>query len=220
MPHERFQERLRRIKDTQEEIFVADDERQITRISKDKEGNIVIPPEILLALGLIVASDGSIKKVTDANGRILVSDLGGSPPELLQDTSTGTGVATINITAGIWDILVVSTSFKMAADVADRTAELNMPSIGLQGVAATDPGNFYLTPALTLSASQYGYIVYMPSGEDHLRTIDNGARGVTADQWPKSLTVNAGARFEAELTANEVAADLLGIDVIARRIDV
>jgi len=130
------------------------------------------------------------------------------------NTSTAAGGATLAVPTGkIWDVLVIQATFLVDATVADRTCALFTPDLGLTGVAGTQPAQFFAASTVTASASQYAYILWF-KGEDAIWTNDNGAVGRTEDEFPRTLTLNAGADIFAKITANKAAADNQGLDII------
>lgn len=209
----RFLERFRRIKDTQEEIFTADDERQITPILKDKEGNIKLSPQDLLGLGLILGSDGALKNLTDSNGRIQVAVPGafGEIQRVIHIPIDNSDAA-IAVTAGeIWDIILVVGEL-VAAGVATRSFQINVNPIPL--IAIVNSVGF-ATSGFNVLDGQDAFIL-MPDESYHWKNV-NGSDSVVANENPFEVPLVGGESINTTWT-NKNAADRSSLRVLYRKV--
>jgi len=161
----------------------------------------VISPQLL---GLISNSGGSALKRSK-----LIGDL-----KYATTASTAGTVSAVEVGTGkIWDVLAIQCEFLADATVIDRTANLYIPETGMETVAGTSPTTQFDPDALTLSASQYGYIIWM-KGEDAVFYNDNGTTTRSEDDLPRALWLRAGGDIQAKISANGQAGDNTGLSVI------
>lgn len=133
----------------------------------------------------------------------------------------GAGVAQQLVTAGeIWEIVAIFASFHMSGVAAARTCELEIssyltwPNDVRGGVYA----NEIVDLAIVLNANEDGFI--WMNGRNFV-TLDTA--GVVADTAAAEslfpLFLVGGFSIEADITANADADDMMGIDVLYRRVD-
>lgn len=109
-------------------------------------------------------------------------------------------------------------SFLMDANVADRSCRLYIPEVGLVGVAGTSPTSHFLTNyQITLSASQYGYIIL--AGPNYAFLNDNGVVTNSSNLLLSLLPLwlVEGADIQAKPATNPQVTDKSGIDVLYRK---
>jgi hypothetical protein len=132
--------------------------------------------------------------------------------------ASGTAATAADITTQsdvITEVLTLQAGFKVDATVADRTCRLLIPELGLISLAASSPTTLFAANSLTLSASEYGYIINV--GGIQVWLCDNGTVTTqsSASLLP-GLWVGPSAVFRADITANAQAGDLQDLWMICR----
>lgn len=119
----------------------------------------------------------------------------------------------------VWKAVLIQATFLADANVADRTCNIMIPDIGMGGIAGASPGSLLMSPTVSLSATQYGYLVVPTGTAAYCHVTDNGVVGQQLKYWGCPQWFNAGADIQAKIVTNPQATDKSGIDVLYREYD-
>lgn len=203
-----------RLKVLQDELIALGDKQVRYEVKKVGADQYMIDGDTFKALGLAVSNVGTLFEANDAYGARKVTE----EHSIVHGTATGNLGATLSVPTGkMWEVLTIQCSWLMDATVADRTCNFRMPETGLGGVAGSSPSNLLAEPAaMTLSASQFGYITIGNAGNQRAHQCDNGTGATSTYYWGCPFWLNAGGDLVAKIVANGVAGDLSGIDIAYR----
>lgn len=173
------------------------------RIEKRGE-SYVIPPELLDLLGYPDHTVGL------KGGHLFTSR---------ENTSTGGTIVSKTVPTGeVWELKTIQATFKLDANVANRTCELFCPSLGYGGVAASVPDSLLSTTLVVtpLTASQYAFIFWTGDQNYAWKNTNGSPAGIANSSIPNAYLLT-GAILQADITANAQVGDLIGLDLSYRK---